>query len=57
MLVEGKLPTTLFAVGDASIARGSFVLESASTIVEDGPDRWLDQLTQAIERVAVPPLC
>lgn len=56
-LVEGKLPATLFAVGDAALARGSFVMESASTIVEDGPDRWLEQLGAAIERVAVPPLC
>ena len=28
--------------------RGSFVLESASTVVEDGPDLWLDQLATAI---------
>jgi flagellar assembly protein FliH len=53
-LVEGRLPTTVFAVGDASVQRGSFVLESASTVVEDGPDLWLDQLSAAIERVAVP---
>lgn len=53
-LLEGRLPATVFAVGDAAIARGSFVLEAASTIVEDGPELWLDQLTQAIERVAVP---
>lgn len=54
-LLEGRLPATVFAVGDTAIARGSFVLEAASTIVEDGPELWLDQLTQAIERVAVPP--
>ena len=53
-LLDGRLPGTLFAVGDATLARGSFVLESASTIVEDGPDRWLEQLTQAIDRVAMP---
>jgi flagellar assembly protein FliH len=53
-LLEGKLPKTIFAVGDASVARGSFVLESASTIVEDGPELWLEQLSQAIERVAMP---
>jgi flagellar assembly protein FliH len=56
VLLDGALPKTVFAVGDASIARGSFVLESASTIVEDGPDLWLEQLAQAIERVAVPPV-
>lgn len=54
-LLEGRLPATVFAVGDAAVARGSFVLESASTIVEDGPELWLAQLAQAIERVAVPP--
>ncbi|OYY73183.1 MAG: flagellar biosynthesis protein FliH [Sphingomonas sp. 28-63-12] len=53
-LLKDKLPPTIMAVGDASIDRGSFVLESASTIVEDGPDMWLEQLTQAIDRVAVP---
>ncbi len=53
-LVQGRLPKTLFPIGDANIARGSFVLESASTIVEDGPDQWLEQLAAAIDRVAVP---
>lgn len=53
-LLDGRLPKTLFAVGDPHVARGSFVLESASTIVEDGPDRWLEQLTHAIDRVAPP---
>jgi flagellar assembly protein FliH len=53
-ILDGKLPRAVFAVGDASVARGAFVLESASTIVEDGPELWLEQLAQAIERVAVP---
>ncbi len=53
-LLEGKLPRQIFAVGDAAVARGAFVLESASTIVEDGPDLWLEQLAHAIDRVAVP---
>jgi flagellar assembly protein FliH len=56
-LLEGRLPKNLFAAGDEGVKRGSFVLESASTIVEDGPDLWLDQLRQAIDRIAVPPLC
>lgn len=56
-LLEGKLPGSMFAVGDAKVARGGFVLESASTIVEDGPDIWLEQLTQAIDTVAVPHAC
>ena len=53
-LLDGKLPKTVFAVGDAAVARGGFVLESASTIVEDGPDLWLEQLAQAIDRIALP---
>lgn len=53
-LLEGKLPANVFAVGDAGVGQGSFVLESASTIVEDGPELWLEQLAQAIERVAMP---
>lgn len=53
-LVEGRLPPTVFAAGDTNVARGSFVMESASTVVEDGPDLWLDQLAAAVDRVAVP---
>lgn len=56
-LVEGALPKTVFPVGDSNIERGSFVLESASTVVEDGPDLWLEQLGAALDRVAVPPAC
>ncbi len=53
-LMEGRLPQSIFAVGDAALSRGAFVLEAASTIVEDGPDLWLQQLTQALDKVAVP---
>ncbi|MEG3161822.1 FliH/SctL family protein [Sphingomonas sp. LB2R24] len=53
-LLEGRLPKSIFAAGDPGVARGSFVLESASTIVEDGPELWLDQLAHAIDRVPVP---
>ncbi|HTG37587.1 FliH/SctL family protein [Sphingomonas sp.] len=53
-LVEGRLPKTVFPVADATIARGAFSLEAASTIVEDGPDRWIEQLTQAIDQVPLP---
>lgn len=56
-LLDELLPKTIFAVGDANVARGSFVLESASTIVEDGPEIWLEQLATAIDRVPVPPAC
>ncbi len=55
--VQGKLPPAVFPVGDPHIQRGGFVIESASTIVEDGPDLWLEQLAQAIDRVPIPPAC
>jgi flagellar assembly protein FliH len=53
-LLEGRLPKTVFAAGDATVERGGFVIESASPIVEDGPGLWLEQLGQAIDRVALP---
>ena len=53
-LLDGRLASTVFAAGDPHVARGSFVLESASTIVEDGPALWLDQLAGAIDKVSVP---
>ncbi|MEO8374261.1 MAG: hypothetical protein ABI471_03485 [Sphingomonas bacterium] len=46
--LEGKLPTTVFAIGDAGVGRGSFVLESASAIIEDRPEQWLEQFAQAM---------
>lgn len=54
-LVQDHLPKTVFPVSDPNITRGGFVIESASTIVEDGPDMWLEQLAQAIDRVPIPP--
>ncbi|QNE32818.1 flagellar biosynthesis protein FliH [Sphingomonas sp. NBWT7] len=53
-LLEGRLPASIFAVADPALARGTFVLEAASTIVEDGPALWLEQLTHALDKVAVP---
>lgn len=53
-LLDGRLPATIFAIGDAAVARGSFVLESASTVVEDGPALWLEQLASAMDRVSLP---
>lgn len=53
-LVEGKLPENIFAVVDAHVARGHFILESSATIVEDGPDQWLEQLAQVIDRTGLP---
>lgn len=56
-LLDGHLPKAIFPVGDPTLARGSFVLESASTIVEDGPELWLEQMALAIDRVSVPAPC
>lgn len=53
-LVEGKLPENVFAVADAHVQRGHFALESSATIVEDGPDQWLEQLAQVIDRTGLP---
>lgn len=53
-LLEGRLPATIFPVGDVNLSRGSFVLESASTVVEDGPALWLEQLASAIDRAPIP---
>jgi flagellar assembly protein FliH len=53
-LLDGRVPRNVFAVGDPHVARGSFVLESASTLVEDGPEAWLEQLAHAIDRVPLP---
>ena len=53
-LLDSRLPATIFAVGDAAVSRGSFVLESASTVVEDGPALWMEQLAAAIDRVPLP---
>jgi len=52
--LEGRLPQTIFPVGDPSVERGGFVLESASTIIEDGPRLWLDQLAAVMDKVPVP---
>ena len=52
-LLDGHQPATIFPVADTQIARGSFELETPSTIVEDGPDLWLDQLAAALDKVAV----
>ncbi|GAA0738558.1 FliH/SctL family protein [Sphingomonas japonica] len=56
-LVEGALPKSVFAAGDIGVQRGSFVLESATTVVEDGPELWIEQLTDAIEHAPLPPAC
>jgi len=46
--LEGRLPTTVFAIGDAGVGRGSFILESASAIIEDRSEQWLEQLVRTM---------
>jgi len=53
-LLAGNLPATIAPLGDPQVARGSFVLEAASTIVEDGPELWLEQLARTLDKVALP---
>jgi len=53
-LVSGKLGPGIKAVADPAIACGSFTIEAADTRIEDGLRTWLEQLTQVIDRVAVP---
>lgn len=53
-LLDGHLPATIAPVGDAQVARGGYVLEAASTIVEDGPDLWLEQLARTLDKMALP---
>lgn len=55
-LLVGRVPDTVFPVGDASVERGAFVLESQSTVVEDGPALWIRQLGEHLERLGVPSL-
>lgn len=54
-MIENMLPKTVFPIADPNVARGGYVIESASTVVEDGPDLWLEQLAQAIDRIPIPP--
>jgi len=53
-LLVGRVADTVFPVGDASVERGAFVLESQTTVVEDGPALWLRQLGEHLDRLGVP---
>lgn len=55
--LEGLVPARVALRPDPARPRGSFVLESAATLIEDGPALWLDQLAQAIDQVPVPAPC
>lgn len=53
-LVEGHQPARVTLVGDDTIGRGGFRIETRSTSIEDGPAAWLAQLSAALERAALP---
>ncbi|NNM76926.1 flagellar biosynthesis protein FliH [Sphingomonas sp. ID1715] len=53
-LVEGHQPETVTLVGDETIGRGGFRIETRSSAVEDGPTAWLNQLAAALDRTALP---
>lgn len=56
-LVRDALPPGISPVADPAMARGSFAIESPATVVEDGPELWLEQLGDALDRVALPTGC
>ena len=53
-LVEGHAPAHLALIGDDTISRGGFRIETRTTAIEDGPASWLKQLEAALDRTALP---
>jgi flagellar assembly protein FliH len=53
-LVEGRFPDRVFAIADKAVERGGFLIETKTTVIEDGPAAWLAQLAAAIDRTALP---
>jgi flagellar assembly protein FliH len=53
-LVDGRVPDRVFAIADKAIERGALVIETRTTVIEDGPSGWLNQLAAAIDRTALP---
>jgi flagellar assembly protein FliH len=53
-LVDGHQPDRVTLVGDESIGRGGFRIETRSGAIEDGPANWLKQLAAALDRAALP---
>ena len=54
VLIEGHQPAHVTLVGDETVGRGGFRIETRSTSIEDGPDAWLAQLSAALDRAALP---
>lgn len=53
-LAEGRFPDRTIAVADKTLDRGAFLIETKTTVIEDGPAAWLAQLAAAIDRTALP---
>ena len=53
-MIGPKLAVNIAGIPDPAIERGGFRLETLSATIEDGPTLWLDQLGEALDRVAVP---
>lgn len=54
LLIEGHQPAHVALIGDDTIGRGGFRIETRSTSIEDGPETWLAQLSAALDRTALP---
>jgi len=53
-MIAGGLAANVAPVADAAIDRGGFRLETLSATIEDGPALWLDQLSAALDGIALP---
>jgi len=53
-LVAAMLPNGVAVVADAEIERGAFRLETPSTLIDDGPALWLEQLSGRLDRMMLP---
>jgi flagellar assembly protein FliH len=53
-LASDMLPTGVAVVADAGIERGAFRLETPSTLIDDGPALWLEQLSGRLDRMMLP---
>jgi flagellar assembly protein FliH len=52
-LIDGHQPARVSLVADEAIGRGGFRIETRTTVVEDGPEAWLAQLSAALDKAAV----
>lgn len=52
-LIQGHEPSRVTLVADQTIGRGGFRIETRTTVIEDGPEAWLAQLSAALDRTAL----